>query len=228
MAYYRVSNQLKSAIGDQGDLTGELSSQADRLNSLSGNYVSTGNAINDVAIPNLLKYGEVSENDLVGQATTDNTLSYNKAYDAAMRNMTRMGINPNSGRFAGMGQNFALNRAAAEAGARNLARIQARNENFSRAGALAGLGYNYSGLGLNAINSATSALNAAAGNQDRYIQSTGGLAYMQDRADLLNDLVSFGKAGINRRTGRDYADIPTVEALAYGKSGNSNLLKFSK
>lgn len=228
MAYYRVSNQLKSAIGDQGDLTGELSSQADRLNSLSGNYVSTGNAINDVAIPNLLKYSEVSENDLVGQATTDNTLSYNKAYDAAMRNMTRMGINPNSGRFAGMGQNFALNRAAAEAGARNLARIQARNENFSRAGTLAGLGYNYSGLGLNAINSATSALNAAAGNQDRYIQNTGNLAYMQDRVNKLNDLVSFGKAGINQRTGRDYADIPTVEALAYGKSGNSNLLKFSK
>lgn len=195
MAYYRVSNQLKSAIGDQGDLTGELSSQADRLNSLSGNYVSTGNAINDVAIPNLLKYGEVSENDLVGQATTDNTLSYNKAYDAAMRNMTRMGINPNSGRFAGMGQSFALNRAAAEAGARNLARIQARNENFSRAGTLAGLGYNYSGLGLNAINSATSALNAAAGNQERYIQGVGTMdnqAVKLDRAGNLN-LLSFSK-----------------------------------
>lgn len=228
MAYYRVSNQLKSAIGDQGDLTGELSSQADRLNSLSGNYVSTGNAINDVAIPNLLKYGEVSENDLVGQATTDNTLSYNKAYDAAMRNMTRMGINPNSGRFAGMGQSFALNRAAAEAGARNLARIQARNENFSRAGTLAGLGYNYSSLGLNAANSATSALNSAAANQDRYIQSTGNLANMQDRVDQLNALVSFGKAGIQQRTGRDYSQIPTVEALAYGQSGNSNLLRFSK
>ena len=192
---YRISSQLNNAIDDQGDFTNALSNQGARLNALSGNYLSTAGTINDTAIPNLLKYGEVSENDLVGRATTDNTLSYNKAYDAAQRNMTRMGINPNSGRFAGMGQSFALNRAAAEAGARNLARIQARNENFSRAGTLAGLGYNYSTLGLNAANSATSALNSAAGNQDRYVQSVGTMdnqAVKLDRAGNSN-LLSFSK-----------------------------------
>lgn len=192
---YRISSQLNNAIDDQGDFTNALSNQGARLNALSGNYLSTAGTINDTAIPNLLKYGEVSENDLVGRATTDNTLSYNKAYDAAQRNMTRMGINPNSGRFAGMEQSFALNRAAAEAGARNLARIQARNENFSRAGTLAGLGYNYSALGLNAANSATSALNSAAGNQGRYIQSVGTMdnqAVKLDRAGNSN-LLSFSK-----------------------------------
>lgn len=192
---YRTSSQLKSAINDQGDITNSLEQQGSRLNSLSGNYITTANTINDTALPNLLKYSEVSENDLVGRATTDNTLSYNKAYDAAQRNMTRIGINPNSGRFAGMEQSFALNRAAAEAGARNLARIQARNENFSRAGTLAGLGYNYSTLGLNAANSATSALNSAAANQDRYVQSIGTMdnqAVKLDRAGKLN-LLSFSK-----------------------------------
>jgi hypothetical protein len=74
-----------------------------------------------------------------------------------------------------MDVDIALTRAAAEAGARNLARIQARNENFSRANTLSNLGYNYSSLGLNAANSATSALNgatnaytAAGNNAERY------------------------------------------------------------
>lgn len=225
---YSVPNQLKNAIDDQGDLTGQLTGQASRLNSLAGNYNNYASTINDTAINNLLKYGEVSENDLVGTATTDNTLSYNKAYDAARRNMTRMGINPNSGRFAGMEQSFALNRAAAEAGARNLARIQARNENFSRAGTLAGLGYNYSTLGLNATNSATSALNSAAGNQDRYISSSGNLAYMEDRADQLNDLEDYGKQIINKKTGRKYNTISSAEALSAGRAGTGNLLSYSK
>ena len=185
---YSVPNQLKYAIDGQGDLTGQLAGQASKINSLAGNYTNYADTINDTAINNLLKYGEVSENDLVGTATTDNTLSYNKAYDAARRNMTRMGINPNSGRFAGMEQSFALNRAAAEAGARNLARIQARNENFSRAGTLAGLGYNYSRLGLNATNSATSALNSAAGNQDRYVQSIGTMGNQEIKLDGLNQI----------------------------------------
>jgi hypothetical protein len=69
--------------------------------------------------------------------------------------------------------------AAAEAGARNQARLQARNENFQRANALANLGYNYSGLGLNAANSATSAYNAAAGNQQRYAAALGQIAVSQ-------------------------------------------------
>lgn len=225
---FYVPNSLKSAVSGQDDFTDRLTDQAGKLNSLSGGYNQYANTINSVAIPNMLKYAEVSENDLVGQATTDNTLAYGKAYDAARRNMTRMGINPNSGRFAGMGQSFALNRAAAEAGARNLARIQARNENFSRAGTLAGLGYNYSGLGLNAANSATSALNAAAGNQDRYIQNTGILSYMQDRADLLNDLENYGKQIINRNTGRQYNTISSTEARAAGLAGTGNLLSYSK
>lgn len=170
-----ITGDVKSAVRGSNGITGSLRSQAGTLNKLSGNFNSVANDLNNVGIGNLLKYGEVSENDLVGQAVTDNTIAYNKAWDAANRNLTRMGINPNSGRFAGMDQSYALARAAAEAGARNQARIQARNENFSRAGTLANLGKDYSSMGLNAANAAGNMLNAAAVNQDRYADNLSGL-----------------------------------------------------
>ncbi len=181
-----ITGDLKSAVNGIKGLTGSLRGQAGRLNDLSDNYGATADDLNRVGIGNLLKYGEVSENDLVGQATTDNTLAYNKAWDAANRNLTRMGINPNSGRFAGMDQSYALARAAAEAGARNQARIQARNENFARAGSIAGLGKDYSSMGLNAVNAAGNMLNAAANNQDRYITNLSGL-YRQNESARMAD-----------------------------------------
>ena len=163
-----VPDSLEYAAADYGDYADVLGNQASRLNSqasrfnaqagrlnsLSSAFRNTASNLNDFAFTNLLKYGEVDENDLAGNAAVDNSLAYGKAWDAAQRNLTRMGINPNSGRFAGMNQSFAINRAAAEAGARNQARLQARNENFQRANTLAGLGYNYNSLGLNAANSA--------------------------------------------------------------------------
>lgn len=177
-----VPQDLSSSVSGQDDLIGNITGQGTRLNGMSSNYGSTASSINAIAIPNLLKYGEVSENDLVGQATTDNTLAYDKAWDAAQRNLTRLGINPNSGRFAGAAQDYALNRAAAEAGARNLARIQARQENFKRAQALAGFGRGYDQMALNAAGNALQAYNAAANNQDAFIRSTASLYNYQNQA----------------------------------------------
>jgi hypothetical protein len=162
MAFQYVPGSLRSAVSNQGNLTGALKSQSGYLNNLSGRFTGYADRINESAFDRLERYGEVSENDLIGNAVTDTTLAHDRAYDAALRDMTRSGINPNSGRFAGMGLSFALNRAAAEAGARNQARLQARNENFQRANTIAGLGYNYANLGMNAINSANSAFANAA------------------------------------------------------------------
>lgn len=178
----RVPSGLRSAVSGQKSMTGKLSGQANKLNALSGSYGNTASSINSVAIPNLLKYGEVSESDLVGSATTDNALAYGKAWDAAQRNLSRMGINPNSGRFAGANQDFALMRAAAEAGARNQARIQARQENFNRAQTLAGLGKGYDSLSLSAAGNALSGYNAAANNQNQLIASTASMYNWQNAA----------------------------------------------
>lgn len=226
MAFTNLPGSLKSAVYDQDSLTGSLRGQGSRLNSLSSAYNQRGSYLADTAINNLLKYGEVSENDLVGNAVTDNTLAYGKAYDAAVRDMTRMGINPNSGRFAGMSQNFALNRAAAEAGARNQARLQARNENYQRANSLAGLGYNYNSLGLNAANAAINALNTAAANQDRYAQSVAGLYKLDTQAGFDNDLANLGASRISYRTGTDPAEINRAAAYAAGLGGFRNLSNY--
>lgn len=192
-----ITGDLKSAVNGINGLTGSLRGQAGRLNGLSGDYAATADDLNNVGIGNLLKYGEVSENDLVGQATTDNTLSYGKAWDTANRNLTRMGINPNSGRFAGMNQSYALARAAAEAGARNQARIQARNENFSRAGSLASMGKDYSGMALNAASAAGNMLNAAASNQDRYVTNLSGLYKENENARMAD-----ARAAVNAELGQ--------------------------
>ena len=192
---YDISNRkVMGAVNDYGDYADDIADQSSRLNGqanylrgLSGKFGDISDTLNNVGINNLLKYGEVSESDLVGQAATDNSLAYGKALDASQRNLTRMGINPNSGRFAGMTQSFALKRAAAEAGARNQARLQARNENFQRANTIAGLGYNYSNLGLSAANNATSAINSAT-------SALGSAASAQGKyANMLNNLKRQGQ-----------------------------------
>lgn len=205
--YYYIPNSLEYAVDDYGDYAsdfnrqaGKLNAQAGRLNSMSSAFRDFADNINDTALDRLIQYGEVSENDLLGNAVTDNSLAYGKAWDAAQRDLLRRGVNPNSGRFAGMSQSFLLNKAAAEAGARNQARLMARNENYQRANALAGLGYNYNSLGLNAANSATSAYNSAtnaynqgANTQKTYTTMQGQLMGTNQAYQDRNDAVNYGK-----------------------------------
>lgn len=65
----------------------------------------------------------------VGRAAIDTTSSYDKARQANERAMAAKGINPGSGIFAGKTDEWALARAAAEAGARNRARTEGENQN---------------------------------------------------------------------------------------------------
>ena len=76
--------------------------------------------------------------EYAGMAAVDSNKSYDEALGIQNRNLSRMGINPNSGRFAGLQQKWALARAAAEAGARTRGRLNAENLQFSRLGQTAG------------------------------------------------------------------------------------------
>lgn len=58
------------------------------------------------------------------QAALDSNRSFDEALGTRNRNLTRMGVNPNSGRFKGLQQKWALARAAAEAGAQTRGRRQ--------------------------------------------------------------------------------------------------------
>jgi hypothetical protein len=237
MPEYRfVPNSLEYAVDDYGDYAsdfdrqaGKLNAQAGKLNSMSNAFRDFAENINSTALDRLVNYGEVNESDLLGNAVTDNTLAYGKAWDAAQRDLLRRGVNPNSGRFAGMSQSFLLNKAAAEAGARNQARLMARNENYQRANALASLGYNYNSLGLNAANSATSAYNSATGayNQganvhNRYVTDLSGLNTLNDKAAFVNSVGNYGRQQIYQQNPNRQVPVMQAEALSAGMGGGMN------
>ena len=93
----------------------------------------------------------ISPETSVGQAATDVRSAFGGRREAGMRNLSRMGVNPNSGRWGGLNQQFALAESAALAGAMNRARLQGREENFARALQVLGVGQRELGAGLGAL-----------------------------------------------------------------------------
>ena len=74
----------------------------------------------------------VDVNGRVAQAQADVAKGFQDTQAATARQMSRMGVNPNSGRFAGVTASNDLAKAAAVAGARTTARTTAEDENFKR------------------------------------------------------------------------------------------------
>jgi len=85
--------------------------------------------------PGLRRVSDTAEmpiQSLVDRASRDVELGFDKSRGIMNRNASRMGINPNSGRFQGLQQQWGLARAAAEAGAMTRARRTGREDNFRR------------------------------------------------------------------------------------------------
>ena len=78
----------------------------------------------------------------LGAASSDVQASYDKALDIGERNLGRYGISPESPQYQSLMANNALARAAAEAGARNLARSNIRDVNYQRRLTAANMGKN--------------------------------------------------------------------------------------
>lgn len=95
--------------------------------------------------------------DLEGQQANEQTQS-NRA-------MVAMGVNPNSGRFAGISRAQTILNAGARAGATSNARVQADNLAFAKRMDVSGLGRNLPGASVAAYSAATGAGNSAVGNQ---------------------------------------------------------------
>lgn len=85
-------------------------------------------------------YGETAANDVSGQ--------FERARASSGREMTRMGVNPNSGRFAGMDQRFGLAEAAGRASAFDNARQTAQQQRFANNMAVSQLGLGIGQQGL--------------------------------------------------------------------------------
>lgn len=68
----------------------------------------------------------------VNKAAADASHAFMSSDNIMRRNASRMGINPNSGKFASMSNTNSINRAKTIAGAKTTARTNAEQENFGR------------------------------------------------------------------------------------------------
>lgn len=101
---------------------------------------------------------------MAGQAAADVTQAYTGALDQNQRQMERMGINPNSGRFAAINNETNLARAKDTAGAMNQARTNTELQGMAMRQGVAQFGRNMPNTGLAADAAALNAGNSAADN----------------------------------------------------------------
>ena len=109
---------------------------------------------------------------MAGQAAADVTQAYAGALDQNQRNMERMGINPNSARFAGLRNEINLNKAKDTAGAMNKARTDTELQGMALRAGAAQFGRNMPNTGIAAdsrrLNGGSNAVgNMNAGNAAR-------------------------------------------------------------
>jgi hypothetical protein len=108
-------------------------------------------------------------NRLATQAAADSGLAFNRTTKANERAMASMGVNPNSGRFQGIGGQNALMQSANRAGNMTRTRERAVDAGFNRKVQAAGLGNYLSGASTSAYGNS---VNAGANAADTY-QSAG-------------------------------------------------------
>jgi hypothetical protein len=101
---------------------------------------------------------------MASQAGADVTNAYNGALDSNQRNMERMGVNPNSGRFAAINNETNLAQAKDTAGAMNTARNNTITQGMALRQGAAQFGRNMPNTGLAADSLALNGGNAAVGN----------------------------------------------------------------
>jgi len=93
---------------------------------------------------------DATANDLAGKATADVNSAFANAEGQNSRSMARMGINPGSGRALAMGNQTAIAKAAALAGAANSARTGARMEGRALTDRVANSVAGYPAMGMQA------------------------------------------------------------------------------
>jgi hypothetical protein len=109
----------------------------------------------------LLEQSRVDPEQYVASAASDVTDAYSGALETQRRSASRMGVNPNSGRFSALEQNWARAEAASKSGAMTNARFKANDAKFSRTQAVAGIGLNLGQMAQGAYSAAAGAYGTA-------------------------------------------------------------------
>ena len=131
-------------------------------------------------------------NQLATKAAADSGLAFGRTQQANERAMASMGVNPNSGRFQGLGAQSALMQSANRAGAMTGTRERAQQTGYARKLDAAGLGRGLSGASTAAYGSAVGAGSMAAGNY--------GLAGQQHLGGMAQGSATIG-SGLNMQIG---------------------------
>jgi hypothetical protein len=151
-------------------------------------------------------------NQLASQAAADAGRAFSQTQAATQRSMAAMGVNPNSGRFAGLQNQNAVALAAQQANAMTGTRRQAEQLGWARQMDAAGLGRGLAGASTAAYGGATGA-GTAAGNMymapgNQYMQgmyqganTTGQGLQMQNQgyANILNNQANIYNNAMNAR-----------------------------
>jgi len=107
---------------------------------------------------------DAMRNQLATRAAADSGLAFNRTRQANERGMASMGVNPNSGRFQGIGAQSALMQSANRAGAMTGSRERSQQMGHARKMDAAGLGRGLAGASQGAYSGANNAGNSAVGN----------------------------------------------------------------
>jgi hypothetical protein len=121
--------------------------------------------LEDDMISKTARYNTEAEGERLARlAATDSARAFGQTQAMNERSMASMGVNPNSGRFAGLGRAAELSQGAVRANAMTTARDRADQLGYARTMDAIGLGKGLSGAGLGAYGAALNAGNSAGQN----------------------------------------------------------------
>lgn len=137
---------------------------------------------------------ERKREELAAQAGADVSAAFSNVRGQENRSLSRMGVNPNSGRFAALNNQLSIGQAATTAGALNKTRVDAEQLGFARRMDAAGLGR---GLAGNASTAYGVSLNAGEGARTNAMAGTQmmGQGYGAAQQGYSSAAGSYGQAG---------------------------------
>ena len=170
---YDENKPRMDAIGDAQ--TGLMNDQAAQGKDYFDYYKDTFRPLEKSIVADANNFDtDAYRNRLATQAAADAGLAFNRSTKANERAMASMGVNPNSGKFQGIGAQNALMQSANRAGAMTGTRERAADAGFNRKVQAAGLGNYLSGASTssygNAASAGANATNAYRGAGQDYMQ----------------------------------------------------------
>lgn len=191
--YGLASRVAESQLADAATSRGRSQTQWDQ-------YQGTFRPIEERMAQEAMAYGGQADQDRqAAQAVADARAQAGIARGISSRAMAAMGINPNSGRFAGMDRAQQLQEAGMAAGGANTARIVARDKGIGLRAGAAAFGRNQVNTAGQMTGLATASGTSSVGNQNAGFMS--GLPYAQFASGATGNQIAGAGLGINANLG---------------------------